>query len=129
MWVSRIHYESMFENLTRARQELSDARSRIAAMQATQDWLTAHVNRLEHERHILVHARLGLSMPAPTIVHVSPDGPPPAPGIDPGSVHGTPDDAVLLGQALASSFEDVGDAQAARMGIRHDTQGMLVHTQ
>lgn len=130
MWISKLHYESMFENLTRARQELSDARSRIAAMQATQDWLTAHVNRLEHERFILTEARLGLVMPAP-VIERQPERPgvEVPPGVDPGSIHGTPDESIALSQMLSASLDDVGDEMAARLGIVHDPQGMLVYKQ
>lgn len=130
MWVSRTHYETLFENLTRARQELSDARSRIAAMQATQDWLTTHVNRLENERRILTEARLGLLMPQPIIERVrAEENQTHDPGLDPGAVHGTPDESIPLAQMLASSLEDIGDDQAQRMGIGHDAQGMLVYRQ
>jgi hypothetical protein len=128
MWVSKLHYESMFENLTRARQETSDLKARLASMQATQDWLTSHVNRLEHERQILVQARLGLSMPMPIIERQEPGVETP-PGTDPGSVHGMPDESVAFSQMLASGLDDVGDDQAARMGIGHDAQGMLVYKQ
>jgi hypothetical protein len=131
MWVSRVHYESMFENLTRERTKSDMLSSRLSAMTATQDWLMEHVNRLEHERGILIEARLGLVFPVPSIERAERPGveTPTPPGIDPGSVHGTPDDSIPLAQMLASSMDDMGDDAAGRMGIAHDAQGMLVYKQ
>jgi hypothetical protein len=123
MWVSRLHYESLFENLTRSRQELSDAKGEVRMLLATQSWLTTHVNRLEHERNILTQARLGLSFPVPVIEREE-QAPP---GIDPGSVHGTPDESIPLAQAMAATMEDVGDDQARALGMEHDELGHVIY--
>ena len=130
MWVSRLHYESMFENLTRERERSIVLRVRIQQLETTQEWLREHVNRLEQDRRILTETRLGLLLPQPTIERVEPaDTQTTAPGIDPGSVHGTPDDSIPLAQMMSAALEDMGDDAAGRMGIAHDPQGMLVYKQ
>lgn len=129
MWISRTHYETMFENLTRARQEVSDLKQRIASMTSTQEWLTQHVNRLEVERRMLTETRLGMSFPVPTIEREPASEREAAPGLDEGSVHGTPHDSIALQQLLGGSLEDVGDDQAARMGMKHDEHGHLIYNQ
>lgn len=126
MWVTRIHYETLLENLTSLRASDVELRTRLASMQATQDWLTTHVNRLEAERRVLTEARLGLVLSQPVIERREPDEP--TPPVDPGSMHGTPHDALPLAQLMAASMEDVGDEQAAMLGASHDAHGNLVYT-
>lgn len=137
MWVNRLHYESLFENLTIERAKNSIAEARLAAMQATQDWLTLHVNRLENERRILTEARLGLVFPSPEIsrspersspssFETAPDGTE-AQRMDPDVVRGVPHDALPLVQLMAASLEDVGDDQAAELGVSHDSHGFAVY--
>lgn len=125
MWISREHYESMFENLSKARGENAVLKARIAHLMATQDWLTAHVNRLEVERRILTESRLGMSFPVPSIEKVD-EPSQPTPGVDAGSMHGTPHDSLPLAQMLSASLEDVGDDMAARLGLGHDDTGQLI---
>ena len=82
----------------------------------------------------MTQQRLGLVFPVPEIVRTSsrsdsspdPDVAPPT-GIDADSVHGTPMDSLPMAQMLSASLEDVGDEQAARMGISHDPQGYVKH--
>ena len=131
MWVTRQHYESLFENLTTEREKTSQLQARLAAMQATQDWLTLHVNRLENERRILTEARLGLMFPAPDISR-SPEHAPPSSSetetqMDGGVIRGVPNDAVALAQLMTASLEDVGDDQAAELGVSHDAHGFAVY--
>jgi hypothetical protein len=136
MWVNRLHYESLFENLTIERAKNSIAEARLAAMQATQDWLTLHVNRLENERRILTEARLGLVFPAPEISRSpersSPSSAETAPDdaearLTGDVIRGVPHDAVPLAQLMAASLEDVGDDQAAELGVSHDSHGFAVY--
>lgn len=136
MWVSRLHYESLFENLTIERAKNSIAEARLAAMQATQDWLTLHVNRLENERRILTEARLGLVFPAPEISRSPEPSSPSSAETEPdgteaqkdgGVIKGVPHDAVALAQLMTASLEDVGDDQAAELGVSHDAHGFAVY--
>jgi hypothetical protein len=137
MWVNRLHYESLFENLTIERAKNSIAEARLAAMQATQDWLTLHVNRLENERRILTEARLGLVFPAPEISR-SPERASPSSfetppdstegqRMDPDVIRGVPHDSLPIAQLMAASLEDVGDDQAAELGVSHDAHGFAVY--
>ena len=128
MWVSRVHYETLFENLTKDRIKAAEAQARIAAMQATQDWLMAHVNRLETERALLTQARLGLAFPVPELSrHAGPPGIESHPFRDESVTRGLPPDAVPLAQLMGASMEDMGDEQAARLGVGHDAQGFVTH--
>jgi hypothetical protein len=135
MWVTRRHYETLFENLTIARETTSQLQARLAAMQATQDWLTLHVNRLENERRILTEARLGLVFPAPEISRsperASPSSAETAEGAEArlsgDVIRGVPHDALPLVQLMAASLEDVGDDQAAELGVSHDSHGFAVY--
>lgn len=115
----------MVEALALANERARATEHKIVSMQATQDWLMQHVNRLENERRILTQARLGLSFPVP-IIERQDQAPP---GIDPGSVHGTPDESIPLAQAMAATMEDVGDDQARALGIAHDELGHVVYKQ
>lgn len=122
MWVSRTHYEALFENITRERTKSAGLEARLASMQATQDWLTNHVNRLENERRILTEARLGLSFPQPIIERSEPNADAEE-TMRGGVVHGVPEDSLPLAQLMSASMEDIGDAAAAALGVEHDAQG------
>lgn len=136
MWVTRRHYETLFENLTIERAKNSIGEARLAAMQATQDWLTLHVNRLENERRILTEARLGLMFPSPEISR-SPERSSPSSSetaeddaearLSGDVIHGLPHDALPLAQLMAASMEDVGDDEAAALGVAHDSHGFAVY--
>lgn len=120
MWVSRTHYESLFENVTTSRSRLAEAQARIASLEATQAWLMQHVNRLEHERRLLTEARLGLQFPQPTLARER--------ETDPAEVtHGLPPSSMPLAQMLAASMEDVGDEAARALGLSHDASGQLAY--
>lgn len=178
MWISRTHYDTLVENLTRERAEnvvlktenarlhamheallsrvdnlqdeatitsantqalnaaLGDTislKAQLAAKTSTEEWLMFHVNRLEAEREILTRERLHVSFPRPEIARepstakpsreVSPDA---TPGLDPDSVHGTPDDSIGFVQTLSAALEDVGDEMAGRLGIVHDDAGNAI---
>lgn len=130
MWIRRLHYETMFENLTIERAKNTSLESRLAAMTSTQEWLMAHVNRLENERRILTEARLGLSFPTPTIERADAGTEALAQAeekITGGIVRGLPQESIPLGQMMAASLEDVGDDEAKALGIEHDAQGFVVY--
>lgn len=126
MWISRTHYEMLFENLTRERTKSAGLEARLASMQATQDWLTNHVNRLENERRILTEARLGLAFPQPVIEKVEPNADAEE-RMSGGVVHGVPEDSLPLAQLMSASMEDIGDAAAAALGIETDAHGNVTY--
>ncbi len=124
MWISSDRFWKMVEALAVANERTRMAEAKLSAMQATQDWLTSHVNRLEHERGLLTQARLGLTFPVPLIEREEPH----APGVDPGAIRGVPEDSIPLAQMMAATMEDVGDDQARALGIKHDEMGNVEYT-
>lgn len=127
MWLSSEKFWKMVEGLALANERTRVAEAKVAAMQATQDWLTTHVNRLENERRILTEARLGLSLPQPIIEKVSEQ--PESIEPDRETMRGIPHDSVPLAQMMAASLEDVGDEAAAALGITHDPHGFVQYKQ
>jgi hypothetical protein len=68
------------------------------------------INALEKERSILLMRAAGIALPVPEIVPTMPRST--APGFD-----------------ALPSFEDVGDGEAARLGLSNDeATGELIHT-
>jgi hypothetical protein len=124
MWISGDRFWTMVEALALANERARAIEQKVASMQATQDWLTNHVNRLEHERRILTEARLGLSFPQPIIERSDPNADAEE-TMRGGVVHGIPDDSLPLAQLMSASMEDVGDAAAAALGIETDAQGNI----
>lgn len=77
----------------------------------TIDWMRHRINALEKERAILLNKVGGVHIPVPEIVPTRPgtiSAPLPFEGFD-----------------AMPSFEDVGDHEAARLGISHDAEGHL----
>jgi hypothetical protein len=76
----------------------------------TIDWMRHRINALEKERSILLMRAAGIALPVPEIVPTMPRST--APGFD-----------------ALPSFEDVGDGEAARLGLANDeATGELIHT-
>lgn len=76
----------------------------------TIDWMRHRINALEKERSILLMRAAGIALPVPEIVPTMPRST--APGFD-----------------ALPSFEDVGDGEAARLGLSNDeATGELIHT-
>lgn len=120
----------------------------LTRLQATLEWLTTHVNELKTERAMLFQRALQVSLPVPEIQYTPQTEAREMPGGVPMDL--TPD---VLRQVAARvgapvqvpangkpantpigiadltnvSFEDVGDVEAAREGIRHDRDGELAY--
>ena len=105
MWISR----RAFEQLTAERIQASE-RARVlsdqnTAIKAMNDWLRLYVQRIEHERAILMKKYMGIIVPTPTFAEPEQD------------------DRDLLGGT--SLFQDVGDEQAKKLGIDWADDGTL----
>jgi hypothetical protein len=127
-----------YDRLTR---ELADANGRrellqreLAIRQQNVDWLTSHVNRLELERAELLKRVLNLSLPVPVITREATDHPDLARAIGlgrpiPETARPEGEDAGVAAAALGlSSFEDMGDTLAERLGVRHDDAGNVKYS-
>lgn len=119
MWVNKILFDTLLEDNKRQQEELAKRREEVAhaigelSSLRTQkakddisiDWMRHRINALEKERTVLLAKAAGVHLPTPEIVPTRP-----------GSMT-VPDFATM------PSFEDVGDVEAARLGIRHDDAG------
>lgn len=91
--------------------ESTALRTQKAKDDVTIDWLRHRVNALEKQNSILVMKTSGVVFPVPEIVPTRPGTMSELPGFD-----------------TMPSFEDVGPAEAQRLGIVHETDGSVTYT-
>lgn len=120
MWVNKILFQTIlddnkklqeaveFERIGASRMSAStnELRAQKAKDDITIDWMRHRINALEKERTILVQKVAGIALPTPEIVPTRP------------GTMTVPDFSSM------PSFEDVGDTEAQRLGIRHDEYGV-----
>lgn len=123
MWINREYFEERARRIDLQDAEilrlrvlnasLSTENSKCLTQQVRDnlhiDWLRHRVNALEKQNAVLMQKAAGIAMPVPEIVSTAP---------------GTPIDFQTM-----PSFEDVGDEEAARLGIAHTPDGTLAFTQ
>lgn len=122
MWVNKTLFYTILDDNKEQSKEL-DARARqIAGLQTlvverssqkakddiSIDWMRHRVNALEKQNAILLQKAAGISLPVPEIVPTRPGTMTDIPNFD-----------------SLPSFEDVGDTEAQRLGLRHDPLGFL----
>lgn len=121
MWINKAFFELVIADNKKQALEISDLRSfnrdavtrvevamgQKAKDDMTIDWMRHRVNALEKQNTILMGKATGLNFPIPEIVPARP-----------GSI--SPLDFSSL-----PSFEDVGDDEAKRLGIKLDDDGHL----
>lgn len=104
MWISR----QMFTELVKDRSEASGVAQALEkqniALQATMDWLRMRLTQLEHERAQLIYNYMGVKINVPTLE--------PAP---------TAKLSDIVNEAV--SFDDMGDTEAAKLGIGWNEAG------
>lgn len=108
MWISSDVYLKLREELAteRGRNEAQAVAAR--ALETTLDWLRVRLTQLEGERAVLISNYMGISIPTPSIVK--------APKPEESPYHSVP------------HFHDVGDAEAARMGISWAEDGTVTYS-
>lgn len=118
MWVGKQFFNMILADNKRQQLEVIDTRTSNADLTAriietrsqkakddiTIDWMRHRINALEKQNAILMQSAAGIAFPVPEIVPTRP-----------GSM--SPDYTEM------PSFEDVGDAEAARLGISVDEAG------
>jgi hypothetical protein len=134
----RADYERILGELAEARGAREVLTRELAIRQQNVDWLTAHVNRLELERAELLQRVLNLTLPVPTIAREATDHPDLAAAIHGTTGLGRPirpidrpmgEDIGVAASALGlSSFEDMGDTLADRLGVKHDEAGNTIYS-
>ena len=108
MWINRktfdeiLHERSQYQGVAQALEQ----QNRV--LQVNLDWLRTRVNQLEHERAQLIFNYMGVKIAVPEIQTVKQD-----------DVH--PLNAI-------PHFNDVGDAEANRLGIGWDQEGRVAYS-
>ena len=110
MFIRTNQFLKLVEDKAQAEGVASVLRTENAKQVVTIDWLRTRVNQLEKERAILMRERTGLTIPIPEIDMIT--------GNKMRETRSTPP---------LPSFEDVGDEEAARLGVDHNEMGELVY--
>lgn len=123
MWISKTFFNMILADNKAQMNEIIDLRAQNSAMNAVRtelyaqkakddlhlDYARHRINALERERAILLNKAAGIVIATPEIV-----------ASRPGTMTMPPDFSTL------PSFEDVGDEEAARLGVGHDDAGNIV---
>ena len=107
MWISRETFDTLHKQLYETHGVNQTLERNYTALMTTLDWLRVRVTQLELERAQMLYNYTGVKVPTPIIDRKpEPHGPE-------GAVAGLP------------NFEDVGDAEAARLGISWRPDGTV----
>lgn len=121
MWINKKYFNQIVADYARVQQAYADIRSDNVGLMASRhelntqkakddltiDWMRHRINALEKQNAILMQKVAGVAMPVPEIVASRP------------GTMSAPDFSHL------PSFEDVGDSEAIRLGIGHDSNGFV----
>jgi hypothetical protein len=107
MWISRAVFEDLRDQATKATAITDALRTHITALNTTLSWLQVRLTQLEHERAVMLDKYMGIKVTVPVF--------------EP--------DQQSTGDILNTmpSFNDMGDAEADRLGIGWSTDGSLVY--
>ena len=113
MWLKRKIYDDLKDMLARqtnaansflvANQEL---RARVVAQDTTVDWFRVRISQLEMERAQMLYNYTGVKIATP-------------------SIERAPESDVARALQATQHFQDIGDAEAARLGIGWTEDGSL----
>ena len=107
MWIHRQTFDDLHRRLYEAIGVNKTLERNYTALMTTLDWLRVRVTQLEMERAQMLYNYTGVKVPTPIINRKS-------------EAHGP--DGVAAG---LPNFEDVGDAEAARLGIDWNPDGTV----
>ncbi len=99
MWISTKAFTELIHDRSQAQGVAQALERHNAVLQTTMDWMTFRLTQLEHERAQLIFQYMGVKITVPTIESAQP----------PMTAE------TILNQSI--SFEDVGDEEAARLGV------------
>lgn len=109
MWISSAVYLKLREELAAAHARNEGLAVANRALEATMDWLRVQVTQIGSERAVLMSNYMGINVPTPIISRGTPK-------MDESPFHSAP------------HFHDVGDEEAARLGIEWDGSGEVRYT-
>jgi hypothetical protein len=101
MWISRAVFEDLRDQATKATAITDALRTHITALNTTLSWLQVRLTQLEHERAVMLDKYMGIKVTVPVF---------------------EPDQ-----QSTGDILNDMGDAEADRLGIGWSTDGSLVY--
>ena len=106
MWIDRKTYDDMRLDNAKAQVEARVFSEQNRALQVTLDWFRVRISQLEMERAQLLFNYTGVKVSSP-VIERAPDG-----------------DVAKALQAV-QGFDDIGDAEAERLGIGWNLDGTL----
>ena len=110
MWLNRQTYDDLWKQLheTTIANQMLERHS--TALETTMDWLRVRVTQLEMERAQLLWNYTGVKIPTPVINKIDPERPETNP------------------MTQIPNFNDMGDVEAAKLGVGWDSNGELVYS-
>lgn len=107
MWIDRKTYDDLRLDNAKLQEESRVLNRTNNQMATTIDWFRVRITQLEHERAQLLFNYTGVKISTPVIEH--------APSVD-------------VARALQSmpSFQDIGDAEAAKLGVGWGDAGEMM---
>ena len=108
MWINRKVYDRIVLDSEKRNAVCIEQARQVATLTATLDWLRVRVSQLEIERAQLIYNYMGVKVPTPSI-----------------EMERTPSPSASALNTLPS-FEDIGDEEAARLGIGWNEHGEIV---
>lgn len=109
MWIDRKTYDDLRLQLAQKSGENVVLNQNYTALMTTLDWLRVRVTQLEMERAQLIFNYTGVKMPTPVIKNESK----PDPALNP--------------MTQTPNFNDIGDEEAAKLGIGWADDGTLTY--
>lgn len=108
MWVDRQTWTALEARAIAAEAVTAQLDRHNNALEVSCDWLRVRLTQLEHERAQLIYQLLGVKVPVPEIERA------PAPRVTAESI---------LNSTV--SFADLGETEAAKLGIFHNPDGTI----
>lgn len=108
MWIPRAEYDELMVRALRANGAAEVLERQVASQKTSMEWMVLRLTQLEHERAQLLYRYMDIKITVPTIeldVPITPE-------------------SSAIGSDLPS-FNDVGDAEAKRLGLDWDAEGRV----
>ena len=109
MWLDRKTYDDLRLDAAKRSTECQVLQQQNTALMTTLDWLRVRVTQLEMERAQLLWNYTGVKIPTPVINKIDPERPETNP------------------MTQIPNFNDMGDVEAAKLGVGWDSNGELVY--
>jgi hypothetical protein len=106
MWIDRKTYDDMRLDNAKAQTEARVLSEQNRALQVTIDWFRVRISQLEMERAQMLYNYTGVKITTPTIERA-------------------PESDVAKALQAVQGFQDIGDQEAARLGIGWNDDGTL----